>query len=195
MLSGRTRGLQRALAAAVRRLDAAGMPYMVIGGIAVLVRAPARLTRDVDITLQALPSAARQLLAVLRPDFRPIPPKPLVFASKNYVLPTEGPGGTHVDFIFAGTGFERAAVDRATVESIGTLRVRVCTSEDLILLKLLAGRPQDTEDVKAIVKAAGSGLDRRGLGRTIAALAESLDRPEIETFWRSVIRRKRRRGS
>jgi hypothetical protein len=36
-----------------RALDASGLPYMVIGGQAVLLHGEPRLTRDVDITLGA----------------------------------------------------------------------------------------------------------------------------------------------
>jgi hypothetical protein len=35
----------------------------------------------------------------------------------------------------------------------------VATAEDLLVMKMLAGRPQDDQDVQGIVSAAGSSLD------------------------------------
>ena len=42
---------QSLLARLVLELEARGLPYMVIGGQAVLVHGEPRLTRDIDITL------------------------------------------------------------------------------------------------------------------------------------------------
>ncbi len=43
-------------------LDARGLPYMVIGGQAVLLYGEPRLTRDIDITLGVGPERWRELL-------------------------------------------------------------------------------------------------------------------------------------
>ncbi len=38
-------------------LDKAGIPYMVIGGRAVLLYGEPRLTKDIDVTLPSIPGA------------------------------------------------------------------------------------------------------------------------------------------
>jgi len=48
-------------------LDAAAIPYMVIGGQAVLVHGEPRLTRDIDITLGVDIDRLGQVLAVTWP--------------------------------------------------------------------------------------------------------------------------------
>jgi len=47
-------------------LDQAGLPYMIIGGQAVLLYGEPRLTRDIDITLGADIDRLQTLLTVVR---------------------------------------------------------------------------------------------------------------------------------
>lgn len=176
----------RLLANLVAGLDASRIPYMVIGGVAVLVRDVPRLTRDIDLCVDLPPEKAKRLLVALGDTVRPAIRAHLKFARDNGVLPLEAKDGTGVDVIFAATGFERSAIERATLERLGGVDVRVCTVEDLIVLKILAGREKDLLDVRAMVKAAGSKLDRAGLDFRIESLARGVDRPEWLHFWRSV---------
>jgi len=64
-----------------------------------------------------------------------------------------------VDVAIGLTGFERQLIARASDVRIGHCSIPVATAEDLILLKLLAGRPRDTEDVTAIVLRQGNQID------------------------------------
>ena len=58
------------------------------------------------------------------------------------------------DALFAQT------VARARPALLGGVAVRVATLEDLLLMKLDAGRPLDLDDAIAIKDAAGTSLDR-----------------------------------
>lgn len=109
------------------------------------------------------------------------------------MLPLTGPGGVRVDVLLAAYPFEMAALERATTEKLGTTRVRVCGAEELVLYKLAAGRPDDLEDVKAILRASGKRFDRRRIDRQIRALAEDLGNLEIQELWLGLFRRKVRR--
>ncbi len=53
---------QQLLESIAQGLDARGLPYMVIGGQAVLLYGEPRLTRDIDITLGVGPERWRELL-------------------------------------------------------------------------------------------------------------------------------------
>jgi hypothetical protein len=64
-----------------------------------------------------------------------------------------------VDLAVGATGFERELIRRAPMESLGDVSIRVATAEDLLLMKILAGRPRDTEDARGIVSRGGDGLD------------------------------------
>jgi len=55
---------ERLLAALSRELAGAGLPFMMIGGQAVLLHGVPRLTGDVDVTLAAEPDRLPALLGV-----------------------------------------------------------------------------------------------------------------------------------
>lgn len=134
-------------------LDHHNIPYMVIGGQAVLVYGRPRLTRDVDITLgvdvDALALVA-QISATLK--LRILTPDAQSFAAKTRVLPTEEPESKfRVDFMFSFSEYERQALQRATPVTIAGYPVRFASCEDLVIHKLVAGRPIDHEDVRDVL--------------------------------------------
>ena len=47
-------------------------------------------------------------------------------------------------------------------------------TEDLIVTKVLAGRPRDLEDARSVVQAKGDALDRDAVQRTLGMLEEAL---------------------
>jgi hypothetical protein len=166
-------------------LTAAGIPYMVVGGVAVLVHGVPRVTRDIDVTVQATPERAGAVLDAL-PGFRSLVEDPAAFAAETRALPVEGPDGTRVDLIFASLPFEEDAIERAREETLGTARVRVCAPEDLIVMKIISERPRDIEDVAGIVASNVTSIDRARLDPLIVGLALDLERPEILEAWRRI---------
>jgi predicted nucleotidyltransferase len=68
------------------------------------------------------------------------------------VLPCHDPEtGIRVDFIFSFTPYEKQAMKRVTFVDIGQARVRFASLEDLIIHKLVSGRPRDLEDVRSMI--------------------------------------------
>lgn len=63
MTKGGERRLEQALAALTASLDATGVPWMIIGGIAVIARGVRRFTADIDAAIRgdgiAIPSLLR----------------------------------------------------------------------------------------------------------------------------------------
>jgi hypothetical protein len=57
------------------------------------------------------------------------------------------------------SGFEQQAVSRATKVTIGDVRVPVVAVEDLLVMKALAGRPQDDQDIRGLVAAQRDAID------------------------------------
>ena len=133
-------------------LDKGKIPYMIIGGQAVLLYGEPRLTRDIDITLGA---DLDKLQAVLK-LIGDIGLKPLVdpkaFPQKTMVLPCEDDNSDiRVDFIFSFSPYEQEALKRARVEKFGEIPIKFTSPEDLIIHKIIAGRPRDLEDVKGVL--------------------------------------------
>jgi predicted nucleotidyltransferase len=134
-------------------LDRAGIRYMIIGGQAVLVHGEPRLTRDVDVTLAVDTNRLSDVVAAMTG----VGLKPLVdpesFTRKTMVLPCADTGsGVRVDLIFSYSPYERQAVERAQSIRIGGSDVRFASVEDLVIHKVLAGRPRDIEDVVGVMR-------------------------------------------
>jgi uncharacterized NAD-dependent epimerase/dehydratase family protein len=56
-----------------------------------------------------------------------------------------------VDVVIAGPGLEDQFLARAAPTDIEGTRVPVATAEDIVVMKVLAARPKDLEDVVAIL--------------------------------------------
>ncbi len=154
-------GLERLLAALTSQLGSAGLPFMLIGGQAVLLHGAPRLTEDVDATLDADPSKLDALLescAVL--GLVPLPQQVESFVAETFVLPVRHAAtGVRVDFIFSSTEYEHQAIQRAQPVTLAGEPVPFATAEDLIIHKLFAARPRDLEDARGVVVRKGADLD------------------------------------
>jgi hypothetical protein len=171
------------LAKLAQALDFAQLPYMLIGGQAVLVHGEPRLTRDLDVTLAVDIDRLPDLLRVLTGlGWPPLPGNPSEFVDQTLVLPCEDPAtGIRMDFIFGLTPYEQAAVGRAGVHDMLGVPVRFATAEDLIIHKVLAGRPRDLEDVEGVL-AKNRNLDFALIRQVLADFALELGQPLVETF-------------
>jgi hypothetical protein len=165
MDSPRAPEFDRLLAAIAREFEGRAIPFMIIGGQAVLLHGEPRLTQDIDVTLGVGPdSIATVLDAVDSLGLQPLPDDPTSFARQHYVLPVaESQTRVRVDLIFSTTPYERAAIERAVVVQIVGAPVCFATAEDLILHKLFAGRPRDLEDARGVINRQGEKLDWRYL--------------------------------
>jgi hypothetical protein len=142
-------------------LEAKRVPFMLIGGQAVLLHGEPRLTQDVDVTMGVGPDRVPDLLAVCEAlGLQPLPDNPDAFARETFVLPAADPAtGVRVDLIFSTTPYEAQAIDRAVLVNVGSREVPFATAEDLLLHKLFAGRPRDLEDAAGVVRRKGPDLD------------------------------------
>jgi predicted nucleotidyltransferase len=164
-------------------LDAAGIPYMVIGGQAVLLHGQARATLDIDITLGVdVEAFVRVIDAAGKIGLEPIPEDPEAFARKTMVLPAkDGDSGIRVDFIFSFLPYERQAIERAVIVPIDGVPVRFASVEDLVIHKMFAGRPRDLEDVRGVL-VRHPECDREYVERWLAEFEDAMGIPFRERF-------------
>jgi hypothetical protein len=148
-------------------LEARRIPFMLIGGQAVLLHGEPRLTQDIDVTMGVGPDRLQDLLGACDGlGLEPLPDDPHTFARETFVLPAADPAtGVRVDFIFSTTPYEAQAIERAVLVDVGSREVPFATAEDLLLHKLFAGRPRDLEDAAGVVRRKGPELDWEYLGR------------------------------
>ncbi len=160
-------------------LSAAGIRYMIIGGQAVLVYGEPRITKDVDVTLSVEPDQAKRVIDLaIRAKFRPLPEDPESFIRDTMVLPAiDDESGIRVDLIFSQSAYERQAMDRVRTIRVGNADVRFASAEDVVIHKIVAGRPRDIEDVASLMikqRDLDIGYIERWLTDFSAALAEPL---------------------
>jgi predicted nucleotidyltransferase len=149
------------IAEIARELQARGIPFMLIGGQAVLLHGRPRLTEDIDITLGADPSRLSEVLDVCAAlELQPLPDDVEKFVRRTFVLPAHHTAsGIRVDFVFSVTPYEQQAIGRATFVELAGASVPFASAEDLIIHKLFAGRPRDLEDAATVARRRGKDLD------------------------------------
>jgi hypothetical protein len=182
------------LARVARALTGGQIPFMVIGGQAVLVHGEPRLTQDIDLTVGiSIHRLADVLAACDEASLSSLPDDVERFVHETFVLPVaDRATGTRVDLIFSETPYEAAAIQRADVIEVAGAAVPFATAEDLLLHKLFAGRPRDIEDAEGIVRRKGGDIDWSYVSTWAEAFSEVPGREEMPA---QVARlRRRRRG-
>ena len=149
------------IARIARELASRQLPFMLIGGQAVLLHGQPRLTEDIDITLGVDPSRLHVLEKVCAAlGLEPLPEDVPAFVRDTFVLPARHPEtAIRVDFIFSTTPYERQAIGRAVPVTLDGVPVPFAAAEDLLIHKLFAGRARDIEDAVGVVRRQRKSLD------------------------------------
>ena len=176
-------GLNNVLHLAVslgKQLEAFGIPYCVIGGVAVQRWGEPRQTVDVDATL--LTGFGKEEFAIeqLLSHFKSRIEDPYEFAVQNRILLLQSKLGTGIDLSFGGLPFEERLIERSSEWNVPRHGIiRTCSSEDLVVLKAFASRPQDWIDVEKVIIRQGQRLNRQLIIEELTPLAELKEDPEI----------------
>lgn len=161
---------------------------VVIGGVAASLLGIPRATFDIDVLLvlsiQNLPTlvamAAKEGFKLRTSDAE-------AFARKTRVLLlTHSTSGVDIDISLGILPFEEETVGRSRTYQLEQSAIQLPTPEDLIVLKAVAHRPKDLEDIRAVI-ISHPDLDWRRIEHWIRQFAEVLERPEI---WEGVARLK-----
>jgi hypothetical protein len=161
----------------LERFDNQGI---IIGGVAASLLGPPRLTADVDVVLLLSTADIPRLIKVAQQlGLEPRPSDAERFARQNRVLLLRHTASAiNVDVSLGMLPFEVEAVERAVIHEVGSLKLRLPTPEDLIILKAVAHRPKDLLDIQALI-GAHPKLDRRRIQDRVQQFAEALDMPEL----------------
>lgn len=173
---------EKLLARIATTLEEAGLDYMVIGGQAVLLYGEPRLTKDIDVTLGVGPEQTAWVVRLVRAmKLEPlVDPEP--FVQETLVLPCRDPDTEiQVDFVFSFSPYEQQALQRTRSVELSGASVRFAAPEDVIVHKMVAGRPRDLEDVRSILLKNPS-VDRTYVRRWLSAFTEALDQSLLEQF-------------
>ena len=167
------------------------IPYAIIGGFAVQRWGQPRFTRDVDVTILLPPGSEAPTLREIVAAFPARVEDPVAFALEHRVLPLTVPGGSEADVSLGLPGYEEEVIARSVAYDLGGGRaVRVCSAEDLVIHKALAGRAQDVLDIEGIVARQGKALDLAYVRRWLVELGQVSDDPEVparfERIWAAI---------
>jgi hypothetical protein len=165
------------LGAAAPVLDRWGRWYL-FGAQAVIAYGVPRLSADVDVTLALTPDAPEQFAREMAQAGFAIRVDDPDFVRRTRVMPfVHLATAMPLDVVLAGSGLEDAFLDRTARADIGGASIPLIDRADLIIAKILAGRPKDLEDAKALWRLYQSEIDaeriRTILGQLEAALAQS----------------------
>jgi predicted nucleotidyltransferase len=113
---------------------------------------------------------------------KPAADEPERFAAKTNVFPViDVKSGIRIDFIFSFSAYEREALKRARQITISGVKVKYISAEDLIIHKLIAGRPRDIEDVKNVMLK-NRRLDLKYIRKWLKSFDESLSVNHVYIF-------------
>ncbi len=164
--------------------------WYVFGAQAVVAHGVPRLSADVDVTLALVPDepdrfvrdmhAAGFALRIDDPDF----------VRRTRVMPfVHRATGMPLDVVLAGSGLEDEFLDRARVTDIGGTAVPILEVGDLIIAKVLAGRPKDLDDASGLWRRHGRTLDADRIRATLKLLEDALAQSDLIASFDAIARR------
>jgi hypothetical protein len=164
------------------------VPWYVFGAQAVACYGVMRMSADVDITVLLGAGEVDEFCRDLKKaDFR-LRVTDAGFVRETRVLPVEHVGtGWPVDIVLAGPGLEEDFLDRVRRKRVSGVTVPVIAPEDLIVTKLLAGRPKDLEDVRNLVAAPGLEIDLAGTRRVLADVEAALGQSDLLPVFERIV--------
>lgn len=154
---------------------------VVIGGIAASVLGEARYTEDLDamflLSIQDIPNF---LEAAKQEGIEPRIENAADFARKARVLLLRHIiTNTNIDISLGIMPFEQEVIERSSIHEIDdTLQMRLPTPEDLIIMKAIAHRPIDLEDIRTLA-VKNANLDLARIESWVKDFAEILDTPDL----------------
>ncbi len=158
-------------AALVQALVDGGVDFVIIGGVAVVMQAMPRFTKDLDIcystaqdNLDALGGVLVGLTARLRgiPEVVPFVPDGRTLRQTQILCLTTPAGDIDLLVDPEGSPGYDALRERASVMELSGRSVRIASIEDMLAMKRAAGRPQDLADVESLEVARERGTGMAG---------------------------------
>lgn len=158
------------------------IPYSLIGGIAASALGQPRLTHDVDALIMFAPETVRKILdAAPAHGFTVRKANPEFFAREfKLVLLRHDATRVNVDLLLGLFDFERELIAMAKRAAVLGGRFPLPRLDDLLIMKLVAARPQDIADSRALL-ATGTIVDSARVLDFVTQFAAVLECPELVT--------------
>lgn len=154
---------------------------VIIGGAAVSILGKARYTEDIDaMFLLSIKDIPQLLKAASEEGIEPRIDNAAEFARKSrVVLLKHVISNTNIDLSLGILPFEQELVERSVIHQVdAALQLRLPTPEDLIILKAIAHRPKDLEDIR-ILADKYQNLDIPRIEKWVKQFADVLEMPSL----------------
>jgi len=127
--------------------------WYVFGAQAAVAYGRPRMTADVDVTVDPGETSTLALVdALARAGFDLRIDLGEDFLREARLLPlVHRPTAMPIDVVLAGPGLHGEFLARRRLVDIGSVRVPMISPEDLVVTKVLAGRPKDLEDLRGVL--------------------------------------------
>jgi hypothetical protein len=178
------------LAELSKALTQLGLRWYVFGAQAAIIHGAGRLTADVDVTLDLGRMPVAELLRALakRGFAAQIPDSSFIEVTRVIPLVHQA---THipVDLVLAGPGLEDLFFERALAKKVGKTTINVASLEDLIVMKILSGRPKDIGDVETLLAVREDDVDLSLVRETLRLAEELLDQSDLSPMFEQLVSR------
>ena len=154
--------------------------YCFIGGLALQRWGEPRLTADVDLTiLTGFGNEAPYIEALCR-AYPGRLPDAAGFARESRVLLLQSRTAIPMDIALGALPFESRVVQRAAFRRfLPGVRLKICSAEDLVVMKAFADRSRDWADIEGILLRRGSRLDWETIEAELPPLCTMKEAPHI----------------
>ncbi len=172
------------------------IPYALIGGVAVQKWGQPRLTQDVDLTISVPVEKTDGFVDEIEQHFKARVSELREFVRRTRVLPIYASNGRKVDISLALPGYEDLLMQRAQPFKLTPRRsVRVCSVEDLIIHKAVAGRQQDLSDLQNIIYRNAPALDLNYIRSWLKEFSLLLETDEVSRRFEMSLQKRQEKSS
>lgn len=173
-------------------MDSMAAQAVVVGGVAASFLGRPRFTQDIDAL--AILSEAEWEAAITAAAAHGIEPRiddPVEFARRSRVLLLRHKeSAIDIDVILGGLSFEENAVAQGRTYLVSGVNVRLPRVEDLLIMKAVAHRPRDMQDIEGLLDA-HPDTDVSSVRQWVSEFAAATAMSElIEDFDKLLARRK-----
>jgi predicted nucleotidyltransferase len=161
-------------------LEGMGLVPTIIGGVAVSLMTQSRHTDDVDAQILYDAEDAPILLDILvKNGFQPRFSGMAELAREARMITMRHEAtDTVVDIALACMPFEIELQNRARVQSVAGMAIRLPTPEDMVILKAIASRPKDLEDIRNLALTYPN-MDRKRIEHWVREYGDLMETSEL----------------
>lgn len=187
MISRNGRTLRR-IRGVFEQLD---LRWYLFGAQATFAYGVVRTTEDIDVTVLPGERSTPAIATALEAGGFSLRFSDAKFVEQTRVLPVrDRRNGVEVDVVLGGAGLDALIISRVRKRKLGGVIVPVAAVEDLVALKVLAGREKDRTDVLDMLRIE-QNLNVSVVRATLTELEEALDQSDLVPTFEGLLKRAR----